>query len=181
MMLKDRTVPVPDPAARRFTFKAETRRAALANRVSPPPAGGMNDPRIGGATLTVYNSNPAPGSPTDTVVVPLLPANWTVSGSGINAGYRYRGPNPNGPVKSIVLKLDSLVIHAGKSNWTYTLNEPAQGRVAMRLTVHSGEGWCADVPARTTGNPPSSASTDKQDKFLGQPSTPPPASCPPLP
>ena len=181
MLLKDRTVPVPDPSARRFIFKADTRRAALADRVVPPSAGGVNDPRTGGATLTVYNSNPAPGSPTDTVVVALPPANWTVSGSGINSGYRYRGREPNGPVKSIVLKLDSLVIHAGKSNWTYTLNEPAQGRVAMRLTLQSGAGWCADAPAKVTGNPPSSASTDKQDKFVAQPSTAPPASCPPLP
>jgi hypothetical protein len=31
------------------------------------------------------------------------------------------------------------------------------------------------------GIPPSSASFDKVDRFVGEPKTPPPAACPPLP
>jgi hypothetical protein len=181
LTLKDRTVPVPDPARRRIAFTADTRLAAFANRVLPPAPGGAKDPRLGGATLTVYNSNPAPGSPTDTVTVALAPANWKAIGSGSISGYRYTGPDPNGPVKAIVLKNDFLSIKGGKANWSYTLDEPAQGRVAVRLTLSDGSGWCADAPAKRTGNPPSSANTDKQDKFIAQPSTPPPASCPALP
>jgi len=115
------------------------------------------------------------------VIVTLAPANWTTIGSGSISGYRYTGPDPNGPVKSVVIKSDSLVIRGGKANWSYTLNEPSQGRVAVRLTFSTGTGWCADAPAKQSGNPPSTASNDHQDKFTAQPSTPPPASCPPLP
>ena len=174
-------MPAPDPSLRRIAFKADTRFSAFGNRVLPPAPGGQNDPRTGGATLTVYNSNPAPGSPTDMVTVPLAAANWKAIGSASISGYRYTGPDPSGPVKTIVLKNDSLTIRGGKANWSYTLDEPAQGRIAVRLTLNTGAGWCADAPAKLTGNPPSYASTDKQDKFIAQPSTPAPTSCPALP
>jgi hypothetical protein len=47
--------------------------------------------------------------------------------------------------------------------------------------LNDGAGWCADAPAKVSGSPPSSASTDKVDRFVAQPSPPPPASCAPLP
>ena len=174
-------MPVPDPLKRRVSFKADTRLAAFANRVLPPVPGGQNDPRTGGATLVVYNSNPAPGSPTDAVTVTLAAANWKAIGGSSIVGYRYTGPDSNGPVRAVVLKNDYLAIRGGKTNWTYTLDEPAQGRVAVRLTLNNGAGWCADAPAKLSGSPPSTANTDKQDKFVAQPSSPPPASCPALP
>ena len=174
-------MPPPDPSRRRISFKADTRLAPYENRVLPPAPGGQNDPRTGGATLTVYNSNPAPGSPTDTVTVTLAAANWKAIGSASISGYRYTGPDLNGPVKSVVIKSDTLSVRGGKVNWSYTLDEPAQGRVAVRLTLNDGAGWCADAPAKLSGDPPSTARNDKQDKFVAQPYTPPPASCPALP
>lgn len=47
----------------------------------------------------------------------------------------------------------------------------------MRLSL-GNVGWCAEAPAKLAGSPPSSAKTDKVDKFTGQPRTPAPASCP---
>src|SRR5205807_668145 len=116
-------------------------------------------------------SSAAPGHPTDSVTVALLAANWTAIGSGSISGYRYTGPSTNGPIKSVVLKSDTLTVRGGKSSWSYTLDEPAQGRVAVRLLLADGSGWCADAPAKLTGSPPSTASTDKQDKFVAQPKT----------
>jgi hypothetical protein len=65
--------------------------------------------------------------------------------------------NPNGPVARVTVSADSISIRGGKSNLSYTLNEAAQGRVAVRLLLGTGAGWCADAPAKTSGNPPSTA------------------------
>jgi hypothetical protein len=84
-------------------------------------------------------------------------------------------------VKTIVVKNDALTVRGGYSNWTYTLDEPSQGRVGVRVTLADGSGWCTDAPAKLTGSPASTATTDKVDKFVAQPRTPPPASCPAIP
>jgi CheY-like chemotaxis protein len=60
--------------------------------------------------------------------------------------------------------------------WNYTLNEPSQGRVAALLFV-GGTLYCADAPAKATGEPPSTASNDRVDKFVAQPNTPAPPFC----
>jgi len=174
-------VPVPEPAARRVSFKSDTRLSAFANRIVPPAPGGPLDPRTAGATVVVYNASTAPGHPTDTVTVALLPANWKAIGSGSISGYRYSGPDANGPIKSVVLKSDTLVVRGGKANWAYTLDEPAQGGVAVRVVLADGSGWCSAASAKVTGTPPSTAATDKQDKFVAQPKSAPPGSCPDLP
>jgi hypothetical protein len=181
MSLKDKTAPIADLTKRRLAFKADTQLAPFANRVFPPAPGGPNDPRTAGATVTVYNSSPVPGHPTDAVTVSLAAVNWKAIGSSSIAGYKYTGPDPNGPIRAVVIKGDVLSVRGGKPNWTYTLNEASQGRVALRLVLNDGSGWCADAPAKLSGSPLSTANTDKQDKFVAQPRTPAPASCPPLP
>ena len=172
---------MPNPAQRRISFKADTRNDTFAHRVLPPAPGGPNDPRTAGATVTIYNSDPAPGHPTDAVTVTLAAANWKAIGKTTIYGYKYAGPDPNGPLSSVVIKNDVLTIRGGKANWGYTLNEPAQGRVAVRFALGDGSGWCADAAAKLGGNPPSSANYDKQDRFVAQTRTPAPASCPALP
>jgi hypothetical protein len=37
--------------------------------------------------------------------------------------------------------------------------------------------YCADAPAKSSGNPPSTASNDHVDKFVAQPQTPAPPFC----
>ncbi len=178
LTLKDDDSPPIDLKKRKISFKANTKLDPPANRIVLPASGGPGDPRVGGATLAVYNSNPAPGSPTDTVVVSLAAANWKATGTSTLKSYVYKNTDPNGPIKSVTVKPDSISITGGKPNWTYTLNEPQQGRVAVHLSLGSSAGWCADVPAKLSGNPPSTVKTDKVDSFTGQPKTPPPAACP---
>jgi hypothetical protein len=72
-----------------------------------------------------------------------------------------------------VVERDRLIIRGGKASWTYTLDEPAQGAVAVRLSL--GEtAWCAVIPARAPNQ-------DQVDLFVGQREAPPPAVCPPVP
>jgi hypothetical protein len=84
-------------------------------------------------------------------------------------------------VSRVIVKADQLKVRAGKSSWAYTLNEPSQGRVALRLQLGTSQAWCADALAKASANPPSTASNDRVDKFTAQPKTPAPAACPPIP
>ena len=111
-------------------------------------------------------------------MISLPSTGWTALGAGTVTGYVFRGTDPNGPISRITVKADSITIRGGRANWPYTLNEPSQGRVALRLKLGNATPWCADVPAKVGGNPPSTAHNDTQDKFFGQPKTPPPAACP---
>ena len=174
----DNTAPV-NLQHRKISFRSDTRSEAPANRIVVPPGGSSGDPRgPAGAALVVYNSNPAPGSPTDDRVIALPSGSWTALGASSVTSYVFRGTDPNGPVSRITVKADSISIRGGKANWPYTLDEPAQGRVAVRLRLGSNPDWCADVPAKVGGNPPSTAHNDAQDKFVGQPRTPAPSACP---
>ncbi len=167
MTLKDGTVP-PNPARRRFVFTSSTKRDPMANRIVAPLPGSLGDPTLHGAMLHVYNSA---GLTSDDVVL-TLSSGWSVIGTGGRfRGYRYRGTDPNGPVSSITVLQDHLVVKGGKGNWSYTLDEPSQGRVAIRLTLGTGGAWCADAPG----------AVDRVDKFVAQRNTPAPAVCPPTP
>jgi YVTN family beta-propeller protein len=160
LTMRDRTVPAPDPQRRRISFKSVTTQSNPGNKIIPPTLNGPEDPRVVGGTLTVYNSS---GLASDVVTEPLVAGGWTSTGP---TSYRY--VNATGGITKIDLKLDSLGIKGGKSPWTYTLDESAQGSVAVKLTIGS-HSWCANVPARLSGNPPSPAKNDRTDKFVGQP------------
>ena len=174
LKLKDDSSPPVNLAARKVSFRSATKRDPAPNRIVAPPRGGSDDPTLVGATLTVYN---AAGLTTDAVTVNLPNTLWSYSGK---TAYRFKGTNPDGPISRITLKPDVLSIRGGKSNWTYTLDEPAQGAVGLRLTIGALT-WCADAPAKLSGNPPSSAKNDLVDRFVAQPKTPAPGMCPPLP
>jgi hypothetical protein len=150
-----------------------------------PAGGSVGDPVVHGAVLAVYNSA---GSTSDAVIL-FLPPSGPLSGQGWKrigdighpSAYRYTGKDPNGPITSIVVKPDSISVKGGRSNWSYTLDEPSQGRIAVRLILGNWTHWCAEAPAKASGNPPSTAQSDRVDRFVGQPKAPPPAVCPPLP
>ncbi len=162
------------PSKKKITFKSNTKTAAA--HIAVPAAGGAGDPTIGGALLTVYNS----AGLTDDVVVVSLPATgWTKIGKTTATGWKFK--DAVGPIRQVLVKNDQIVVKGGKSLWTYTLDEAAQGRVAVRLRLGSESGWCADAPAQAKGNPPSTAANDRPGKFKAQPKSPAPASCPPVP
>ena len=173
LRLRDATSP-PTPVRRKIRFKTMTKGDAPANRIVVPIPGSANDPTLHGGTLAVYNS----AGSGEKVVVNLPAGSWTPIGS---RGYRFTGSDPNGPITRVLVKGDQLLVRGGGSNWGYTLDEPSQGRIAVRLTLGGGATWCSDAPAKSTGSPPSTASNDRVDRFTAQTRTPPPASCPPLP
>jgi len=75
-------------------------------------------------------------------------------------------------------------VHVSGASWGYTLDEPLQRRVAVRLTVGPGPySWCSDAPAKISGNPPSTARNDHAGRFSGLRNASPLGfgKCPPLP
>jgi hypothetical protein len=71
-------------------------------------------------------------------------------------------------------------LKGGTGAFSYTLDEPAQGSVGVRLLLGPG-GWCAEAPAKTSGTSLSTARNDTVDKFVAEPKSPAPATCPGLP
>jgi hypothetical protein len=160
----------------KVSFKASTKKDPVANRIVVPPPGSPGDPRLGAAALRIYNSA---GLTNDFDLRPLAAAGWTLLGSETSPkGYRYRGKDiGDNIIKSVTLKADSLKV---KGFSFYTLDEAAQGRVAVKLLM-GDLAWCADAPAKASGNPPSTAKNDRPGKFTAQPKTPAPSACPPEP
>jgi len=174
LTLKDRSAPLFDPSRRRISFGSSTKSAAPANRIVPPAAGSPEDPTVGGANVVVYNSA---GLTSDLAFASLDASRWSRTGTNT---YTYRNVSI-AAITKVVLKSDSITIKGGKSLWSYTLNEQAQGQIAVVLTLGSGgRAFCADAAAKLAGNPPSTAANDRVDKFVGRQSAP-PAACPPPP
>jgi len=170
LRLTDDSTEPANPTRRKISFRASTRQDAPANRVVVPAAGSPSDPTIAGATLRVYN---AAGSG-EQFSVALPASGWLPYASG---GYRFKGASTD-PVQSVTVKADLVTIRGGKAGWGYTLDEPSQGRIAVRLSFGSTLDWCADAPAKTSGRPPTTAANDKRDKFVGASKAAAPASCP---
>jgi hypothetical protein len=173
-MTSDVSPPIDDDK-RTLTFSSSTKGGAAGHRVIVPAPGSPDDPTTAGALLRVYNGA---GLTSDSVQI-ALPANgWKAIGKGAGfRGYRFIGPK-TGPITSVVVKQDSIAIRGGKASFAYTLDEPVQGAVALRLQFGADAGWCTSSPARTHGTPPSSATYDHPGRFVGAPKTPPPATCP---
>jgi len=140
----------------------------------PPLPGGPGDPTVGGATLVVYNSA---GLSTDVVTVDLPAAGWSALGSQNPKGWRFRG-DAGSPIKSATVKSDRIVLRGGKSAWGYSLDENAQGRIAVRLSLGTDAGWCAEATPKLKGNPPSTAASDRPGLFKGARGGAAPAACP---
>ncbi len=162
LKMKDRTDP-PTPTKRKLTFTSKD------PAIVAPAGGSVGDPTANGGTLRVYNAN---GSG-EQVTIDLPAGNWFATSSG----YKFKGL-PNGAVQVVILKDGLVKIKAGKSNFDYTLDEPKQGRMAVRLTLGTGVDWCAEAQAKQKGSPASTDKFDKVDKFQSEKNAPAPAGCP---
>jgi DNA-binding beta-propeller fold protein YncE len=179
MSLRDDSTPPVNPAVRRIRLKSGKHKG-VPSGVVPPAWDSAGDPTVpgsaGGALLTVYN-----GSGSGEAVTVVLPAaNWRRLGSTAGPrGYRYAdGQHLAGPISSVsVTSSGTLVIAGAGPTWPYTLNEPSQGTVAVRLRLGQGDVWCTAFPAK----PSASGANDRVDKFVGAPNLPIPGSCPPVP
>src|SRR5262249_16926179 len=120
--------------------------------------------------VTVYN---AAGLTDDDARVVLPATGWRVSGDAVPT-YRFHSADPDAPISSVQVHADRLVVTGGRSGWTYTLDEPSEGGVALRLPLGTGGRWCAVATAK--GAKPSN---DGVDRFVGVGAAP--AFCPPRP
>jgi hypothetical protein len=161
---------------RKVSFKSTTKGASDTARIVPPPADGVGNPTVRGAALIVYNSA---GLTNDVDMVDLPAGGWSRLGGATLKGWKFK--SKTGPVTSVVVKQDSITVKGGKDGWTYTLDEPAQGRVAVRLRLGDLDGWCADDGALAKGKRPSTARSDQPDLFKGAPNAPAPSVCPTVP
>ncbi len=165
LSLRDRGEPDPRPSARKLRFKSGTKNDAAANRIVPPAGGGGGDPRVHGATLDVFN---AAGSG-EIVTVALPPSRWRAIGdSDEPKGYLF--DDEGGAVRRVLIRADKLQIKGGGESWRYTLDEPAQTQVALRLRLGTGLVTCASAAA--------SPGKDEVDRFTAEKDAPPPLACP---
>jgi hypothetical protein len=174
LMLRDDHVDPIDPRRRTVKLTVRTKRSAPDNRVSAPVRGSSGDPTLHGGTLVVANSTRSH----ERVRVALPAAGWRVLGTSLEPlGFEFRDASSTAPIATVVVKTDALTVKGKGPGWTYSLDEPAQGRVAIRVRL-GDVAWCTDAGSRTGGTPPSSARYDHVDRFDGQRSAPPPTVCP---
>jgi hypothetical protein len=150
-----------DPTKRRLFVKARDG--------SAPSRGGPDDPTLGGGSLTLLN--PTTGE-SDTF--PLPAANWAAT----SRGFSYRDPaRASGPCTKLdILDNRKLSAKCDGSQITFSLDEPAQGSLAVRLTTGSaGLRQCLRFGGTVGRDTPSTGS--RAGYFLAR-SAPPPASCP---
>jgi hypothetical protein len=168
--LKDRSTAPADPSRRRISFKSVT--SALLpsfNRIDPPSNGTADDPTLVGGAVVAYNSG---GLGHDLVIVGLPAAGWIAKGPNT---YEFKAAS-TAAITKVVIRPDQISVKGGRAQWGYTLDEPAQGRVAVALIL-GHHYWCSDTPAKASGNPPSTAKNDRVDKFVGQSNSPAPGFC----
>jgi hypothetical protein len=163
----DVTAPIR-AGARRIAFRSDTRRDPAANDIVAPLRGSPGDPTLGGATLALYNSA---GLAADIVQVTMPAAGWAAIGSGATfKGYRYT--SGSGVIRHATVKHHRIVIRGGRRSFTYTLDEPAQESIVLRLTLGSGTTWCAE------GGRVPLARRDRPGRFEAAADTPAPPACP---
>jgi DNA-binding beta-propeller fold protein YncE len=165
----DVTAPI-NPGARRITFRSDTRRDAAANDIVVPPPGSAGDPTLAGAgaTLALYNSA---GLAADIVQASMPAAGWAVMRSaGGFKGYRYT--SRSGVIRHATVTDHRIVLRGGRRLLSYTLDEPAQGSIVLRLTLGTGTTWCAEGGRAPFGR------RDRPGRFETAEDTPAPSVCP---
>jgi hypothetical protein len=183
LLLKDDSVPPISPNARKLSFAARTKYDPPEHQVIAPAPGSAGDPTSagltgGGAVLTIYDT-----AGSGEQVTYLLPAErWHFQGNPAGSfRYVFADDPAVAPVWKIWVKTYKLTVRGGHAQFGYTLDEPSQGRIGVRLTLGSGVTWCTDAPAQAAGTPPSTAKYDHVDKFQARAKSPAPAVCPPQP
>jgi hypothetical protein len=165
------------PGSRKFSFNVRSGEAPIEHQSQAPAPGSAGDPTVFGGTLVVYNG--AGGSESFTIDLPA--ASWRLEGdASVPGGYRYVfAATP--PVWKVYVKGTKLSVRGGKAEWLYTLDEPSQGSIAVRLTLGTAATYCSVAMPRVSGSPPSSAAYDRPNKFQAARLQAAPGDCPPLP
>ena len=176
LVLNDDPTPPLDASKRKFRLRS-AKQGATPSGVVVPAQGGVGDPTINGATLTVYR----PDGGGTLVEIPLPAANWRASGGTPAKRFLYSDPRgASGPIRSVQVTSRALTVR-GVGGALFSLAGAPQGSVAVRVRLGSEVEFCAAASAKPSGNPPSTARNDSTSRFVGVPQTPAPAVCPPLP
>ncbi len=178
LLLKDDVVPPIGPGARKFTFNVRSGPAVPAHQVVMPTPGSVGDPTPagasgGGGVLQVYNTT---GSG-EVYTLPLPASDWRLAGNPFS-GLRYIYAS-SGAVWKVWIKGTKISIRGGKALWGYTLDEPSQGMIGLRLTLGTGITWCTEAAPSVSGSPPSPY--DRPGVFKAERIQDAPIACPPLP
>jgi hypothetical protein len=180
MTLRDDVTPPIYLTGRKFSFNVRSALAPVENQVNAPLPGSDGDPTAAGATggggvLEVYNT----AGSGERLTVPLPVAQWRRDGDPAGE-FRYVFASTP-PVWKVFVKRHKISIRGGKEAWGYTLEEPSQGRIGVRLTLGTGITWCTEAEPKQAGLPPSPAKFDKPGRFAAAKLQNAPATCPPLP
>ncbi|MBU6283088.1 hypothetical protein KGQ64_12670, partial [bacterium] len=168
----------PTPALRSIRFAAREATASSPGAIRVPAPGSADDPRRAGATVTVYASGSSPGRRDRTSLV-LRPSDWRLVGTEeAPRGYRFVSTDPSFPIRSALLRAGSFRFEGGGAAWGYSLDEPSQGRVAVRVAVGATLRLCADAGPAPAGTSP--ALTDGPGSFRADRGQPAPPACPSL-
>ena len=146
LRLADATGPPAKPSRRRVSFKSTTSKLdALADRIVPPPSGSAGDPTVAGAVLSVYN---AAGLTDDDVRVDLPASGWKIRAGSCQLSLPQRRSRRGRLERDREARRD---LGAGRdgAGFAYTLDEPSQRAIAVRLTLGSGVRWCAEARAES--------------------------------
>lgn len=174
LIMKDNTL---YPGSRKFSFNVRSGEAPLEHQSQAPAVGSAGDPTLFGGTLVVYNGSG--GSESFTIDLPA--EKWRVEGdTSTPGGYRYVFASTP-PVWKVYVKGPKLSVRGGKAQWLYTLDEPSQGSIAVRLTLGTAVTYCSRAMPKVSGFPPSSAASDRVNKFQAARKQLAPDDCPPLP
>ena len=161
------------PDKRRFSFKSITRRDGADHRVVAPAPGSVGDPTatgtVGGATLTIFNPDSA-----ETFGATLPADKWKMNRSATRYDYR----DADGAITRVSVSADRLLVKGRGAGLGYSLDEPRQGTIAVRLQLGGATPWCAEAPAKATGKSPVTVKNDKVDRFTAQPKSPAVDQCP---
>lgn len=177
MKLVDDTIPPIYAGKKKFNWRVRSGKLGtpVENQVVVPDEGTEGDPRLHGATFTIYN---AAGSG-EVWSVDLPAEQWARTGTP-ESGYRYIFTSLP-PVQKIWIKQNKITLKGGYGAWGYSLDEPSQGALAVRLTLGTGITWCTVAHPYATGTPPSTEQFDRVDLFRAERYGDPPAECPPVP
>ncbi len=173
VMCSGNKVKVKDRAA-----KARVRSLSFQSRdplLMPPPGGSPGDPRIGGAVLEVHN--PITG---ERAYTNLVAGSWEAVGglSDGSKGYQYRSRAPaEGPCKKVRYSAGKLKAKCKGLGLRFTLDEPSQGTISVRLHLANGERVCTEFGGDIRDDQ-STNGVDRTVKFRASKSNP-PTSCAP--
>ncbi len=167
------------PARRRPRKRRVVFASARGFAITVPQPGSDADPTTAGGMLRIYNGA---GVTADDVAVELPAAGWRrVTRRGQRfAGWRWRAPRGLSPVRAVVLTSTRLLVRGGGAAWSYTLDEPEQRMIAVRLRLGypaASSVYC--VVAERAGR--GGRQSDRVGRFRGRGQGALPSGCPPPP